>query len=328
MEGLEIMENNFWKNKKILITGYEGFLGSHLTKTLLCLGAKLWGLDIKVYRKQTILSTQDLNKVRVIKGRVENFPLVSRIINKNKIEFIFHLAAQSLVGPALNNPIKTFTTNICGTWNVLEASRHNKLVKAIIIASSDKAYGIQNKLPYKETSPIAGCHPYDVSKSCADLLAFTYFHTFNLPICITRCGNIFGPGDFNFSRIIPDAIRSIIKNKTLVIRSDGKFTRDYIYIKDIISGYLLLARKMISLKLYGEAFNFSNESPISVLELVKIISKISGQNKPDYKITNQAKYEIKYQFLSSLKARKILGWKPVYTLENGLKETIKWYQNY
>jgi CDP-glucose 4,6-dehydratase len=220
-----------------------------------------------------------------------------------------------------------FSTNIKGTWNVLEASRHSASVQGIIIASSDKAYGIHNKLPYRENSSLCGCHPYDVSKSCADLLAHTYFRTYGLPVCVTRCGNIFGPGDFNFSRIIPDTIRSIIKNKTLIIRSDGKFTRDYIFVDDIVSGYLILAQKLQKLKLFGEAFNFSNDKPISVLELVKILYNLFD-SKVNYKILNVAKYEIKHQYLSSKKARKVLSWKPRHSLEEGLVRTIEWYRDY
>jgi len=321
------MTNNFWRDKKVLITGYEGFLGSHLTRTLLNYGARVWGLDIITYRKHTILSDKDLNKIKVIKGSVEKISLVERIIKENKIEFIFHLAAKALVGECLQDPIKAFSTNIKGTWNILEASRSNDTIKAIIIASSDKAYGIQSRLPYKETSPLAGCHPYDVSKSCADLLAYTYFHTYGLPVCITRCGNIFGPGDFNFSRIVPDTIMSAIRNKTLIIRSDGKFTRDYVYIEDIVLGYLALAKKVTKLKFFGEAFNFSNEKPISVLELVKTIYGLMGK-KPAYKVLGVEKYEIRHQYLTSNKAKRILNWKPRYSLKQGLKETIEWYKEY
>ncbi len=321
------MTNNFWRNKKVLITGYEGFLGSHLTETLIGYGANVVGLDIVTHRRHTILSDENLDKIKIIKGSVEKISLVERIIKENKIEFIFHLAAKALVGECLQDPVKAFSTNIKGTWNILEASRSNDTIKAIVIASSDKAYGIQSRLPYKETSPLAGCHPYDVSKSCADLLAYTYFHTYGLPVCITRCGNIFGPGDFNFSRIVPDTIRSAIRNKTLIIRSDGKFTRDYVYIEDIVLGYLDLAKKVTKLKFFGEAFNFSNEKPISVLELVKTIYGLMGK-KPAYKVLGIEKYEIRHQYLSSSKAKRILNWKPRYSLKEGLKETIEWYKEY
>ena len=319
--------NNYFKNKKVLITGYEGFLGSNLTKTLLGYNANIYGLDILTNRDRTILINEYEN-IHVIKGDVADFDTVSEIIKKNKIEVIFHLAAESLVGKAFSDPRNTFTTNICGTWNILEASRISKTVKSIIVASSDKAYGSHKRLPYKEKTPLSGSHPYDVSKICADLLAYSYFKTYGLPVCITRCGNIFGPGDFNFSRIIPDSIKSMILNKTLIIRSDGKFTRDYIYVDDIVSGYLILAAKMDKLKLYGEAFNFSNENPISVLDLVNLILKINGKGKLNYEIKNEAEKEIRHQYLSANKAKKMLKWKPEHSLEEGLEKTIAWYQNY
>lgn len=321
------MRDNFWKGKKILVTGYEGFLGSHLTKTLVEHGGEVYGLDIITKREDTILQKKDLDKVRIIKGDVKNFSLVSRIIKKNDIEFIFHLAAEALVGECLKNPLTTFSTNIKGTWNILEAARFSKTIKTVIITSSDKAYGYSVNLPYKEDFPLAGCHPYDVSKSCADLLSYTYFRTYNLPVGVIRCGNIFGPGDFNFSRVVPDAIRSALQNKMLIIRSDGKFMRDYIYIKDVVSGYIKLAENIERLKLFGEAFNFGNEKPISVLDLVKTIDRLVNKT-PKYKILGQARYEIKHQYLSAEKAGKILGWKPEYTLSQGLEETIKWYREF
>jgi len=321
------MSASFWKDKNVLITGYEGFLGSHISSTLLNYGARIWGLDIKIHREQIILSNKELKRISIIKGSVENFSLVSKIIRENKIEYIFHLAAKALVNECLKKPIKCFSTNIKGTWNVLEAARNNNTIKAIIIASSDKAYGSHKKLPYTEAAPLLGNHPYDVSKSCADLIAYTYFYSYGLPVAITRCGNIYGPGDFNFSRIVPDTIRCALSEKALLIRSDGKFTRDYVFVDDIINGYILLAEKLAPLKLGGEAFNFSSENPISVLELVGKIYRIVGK-KPNYRILGTAKYEIKHQYLSAAKARKILGWKPRYILKEGLKRTIKWYRDY
>ncbi len=322
------MDSKFWKGKKVLITGYEGFLGSHLTRQLINFNTELFGLDIKVNRKETILTRNDLKNIKIIKSDVCNFNNLKKVINRSKIEYVFHLAAQALVGHSNIFPLKTFESNIKGTWNILEACRNSKSIKAVIIASSDKAYGINKCLPYKEDSPLSGCHPYDVSKSCSDLLAYTYYRTYQLPVAVTRCGNIFGPGDFNFSRIVPDAIRSILKNRILFIRSDGKFTRDYIYVEDIVKGYILLAQKAHKLRLFGEAFNFSNECPISVLSLVGIISKISGQQRPRVRIQNIARYEIPDQYLSSQKARKILGWNPEYSLQKGLARTINWYKEY
>lgn len=318
------MNKNFWKNKRVLITGYEGFLGSNLTKTLLNWETKIVGLDIRVHRKDTILTKDDYKKLKVIKGSVANYALLKEIISQNKIEYIFHLAAEALVGRCSRKPLRTFSSNIEGTWKLLDACRNYKKVKSIIIASSDKAYGSHKVLPYKENAPLQGNHPYDVSKSCADLITHTYAHTYGLPVVITRCGNIYGPGDFNFSRIVPDTMRCLLLNKTLLIRSDGKFTRDYVYVEDIVNGYILLAEKLQKLKLGDEAFNFSDENPVTVIELVNKIYKLANK-KPNYKILNQAKYEIKHQYLASGKARKILGWKPKYTLEEGLKKTIEWY---
>lgn len=319
------MRNNFWENKKVLVTGYEGFLGSHLVNRLVLSGALVTGLDIKTHRKETILTKEILKRIKIFKGSVEDYGFLLRILKQNKIEYVFHLAATSIVGEALGNPMKAFSTNIEGTWNLLEASRNAKGIKGIIIASSDKAYGIHNKLPYREDASLSGSHPYDVSKSCADLLAYTYYHTYNLPVSITRCGNIYGPGDFNFSRIFPDTLRSAITGKTLFIRSNGKFTRDYVYVTDIVSGYLILAEKLNKLKLVGEAFNFSNESPITVIGLVKKIYKAVGIRE-NYKILDRVRYEIPHQYLASSKARKVLSWKPEVGIEEGLKITIAWYR--
>ncbi len=319
------MNKRFWQDKKVLITGYEGFLGSWLVRTLLTTQADIFGLDIKTFRKETILTRQDLSRIHIIKGSIKNFTLVSNTIRENKIEIIFHLAAKSLVGECLKNPLEALSTNIQGTWNILESCRNAGCVKTIVVASSDKAYGEHKKLPYKEDTPLYGNHPYDVSKSCGDLLAQMYFHTYGLPVAITRCGNIYGPGDFNFSRIVPDAIKCALTDKTFLIRSDGKFTRDYIFIEDIVKGYLLLAEKFQKLNLGGEAFNFSNEQPLSVAKLVNTIYETVGK-KADYQILNQAKNEIKHQYLSSKKAKKILGWKPKYNLKKGLEKTIRGYQ--
>lgn len=319
-------DKRFWKNKRVLITGYEGFLGSNLTRTLLSCGAKIWGLDILTRRKKTLLAEKDYLRMSVIRGNVANLSLVKRIIHDNGIEVIFHLAAEALVGKCLHMPLRAFSSNIEGTWTILEASRTSSTVDSIVVASSDKAYGNNDKLPYKEGYPLAGSFPYDVSKSCADLLAYTYYKTYGLPVVVTRCGNIFGSGDFNFSRIVSGAIKSVVEGKTFVIRSDGRFTRDYVYVDDIVNGYILIAEKMKKQKLQGEAFNFSYEKPLSVLELVKKIYKISGIN-PDYRIAGEVKYEIKHQFLSSKKARRVLAWKSKFTLEEGLGKTLEWYKH-
>jgi len=321
------MNNNFWKGKAALITGFEGFLGSNLTKALVSSGAKVIGIDIKVRRKKTILTPADYNSITVIKGSVVNYGLVRSIIKKYNINVVFHLAAEAIVGKSYSNPLKNFSTNIEGTWKVLEACRNARSIQAIIIASSDKAYGSHKKLPYTEKTPLIGRHPYDVSKSCADLIAYAYFHTFNLPVSVTRCGNIYGPGDFNFSRLVPDAIRCALSNKTLLIRSDGRFTRDYVFVDDIVNGYILLAERLRRLRLGGEAFNLSDNNPIPVLMLVKKIFKLT-RSKGKFMILDNAKYEIPHQCLASNKARRALGWKPRVSLEDGINKTIAWYKGF
>ncbi|MCX7704685.1 MAG: GDP-mannose 4,6-dehydratase [bacterium] len=321
------MKREFWKGKRVLITGYEGFLGSWLCKSLLTTDSQIIGLDIRTHRKETILTKDELKKIDVVKGNVENFRLLCDLIKNKKVEIVFHLAAKSIVGDCLQNPLAALKTNVEGTWSVLEASRRAGCVKTIIIASSDKAYGEHKKLPYKESMPLKGNHPYDVSKSCADLIAQMYHHTFGLGVIITRCGNIYGPGDFNFSRLVPDAIRCAISGETFFIRSDGKFIRDYIYVEDVVRGYIMLAEKAERLGLYGEAFNFSNEKPLSVLSIVKEIYRIAGK-KPEYKIQNEIQHEIRNQYLSSNKARKLLGWNVNHSLEKSLKKTYRWYNDY
>jgi len=319
----------FWKDKRVLITGYEGFLGSHLAADLVSKGAAVTGLDILTHRKETILSADDYKMMKVVRGSVEDLKLLLKILKQNRIESVFHLAATSIVGEALGLPLKAFSTNIEGTWNILEACRRTPQVRSVVIASSDKAYGSHKKLPYLEGEPLCGDHPYDVSKSCADLLANAYFHTYGLPLAITRCGNIYGPGDFNFSRLIPDAMRCLALKKTLQVRSDGEFIRDYVYVADIVRGYTRIAECLEKGRFTGEAFNLSNEEPVSVKGLLTMIEKTVPEGRfLRYKIKNAVKYEIKKQFLCSRKARKLLRWQPDDSLASGLKKTAAWYLNY
>ena len=318
------MKKNFWKNKKVLVTGHEGFLGSWLTRALVEKGARVVGVD-KVKDRPCSVLKGSRSKIKGIKADIVDLRLMKRIVNRYKPRIIFHLAAEAIVGKANKEPVDTFKSNIEGTWNILEASRDKKFIEAIVAASSDKAYGSHKELPYKEGASLKGDHPYDASKSCADLVCYTYWNTYKVPVCVTRCGNIYGPGDFNYSRLVPDAIRCAIKGRQFTIRSDGRFTRDYVYVEDIVNGYVMLAEKMKKLKLYGEAFNFSNENPVTVIGIVKKIYGLTGK-KPDYKILNEVKYEIKHQYLSSRKSRKILNWESKYSLKEGLAKTIDWYR--
>ncbi len=317
---------SFWKNKKVIVTGHEGFLGSWLTRLLLEKGAQVLGIDKVKNRPITVLNGLR-EKIESVKGDVVNLSLVKRVFLDFHPAYVFHLAAEAIVDRAKDNARLTFKSNIEGTWNILEASLACGGVKAVVVASSDKAYGSHDRLPYTEDYPLIGRNPYDVSKSCADLIAYSYWHTYRLPVAVTRCGNIYGPGEYNFSRIVPDALRCLLTQKTLLIRSDGTFTRDYVHVKDIAEGYMALAQKMGPLKLGGEAFNFSCECPMSVIDVVEMISRLA--DKPlQYQILNRAKYEIKHQFLSSKKARKILGWSPSYNVEDGFLDTYQWYKDF
>jgi CDP-glucose 4,6-dehydratase len=266
-------------------------------------------------------------KMVAVKGNVENYSLLERAINEYEIDTVFHLAAQTIVNIFNKNPLSTFDANIRGTWNLLEACRRNTGVQRIIVASSDKAYGEHERLPYQEDAPLQGRHPYDVSKSCADLIAQMYNHTYDLPVCITRCGNLYGPGDLNFNRLVPGTIRSALKGERPVIRSDGTYIRDYFYVRDGAEAYLFLAQKMDKIPVHGEAFNFSNGLQITVIELVNKILELMGCSQLQPVIKNEASKEIRHQYLSTEKAKKILGWQSKYPLEQALKETIEWYCN-
>lgn len=318
----------FWKNRNVFVTGCTGLLGSWLTKFLIERGANVTGLIRDWVPKSNLNWSGLINEINIVRGEVEDYFLLERLINEYEIDTIFHLAAQTIVGIANRNPISTFETNIKGTWNILEACRRNPTVKRIIVASSDKAYGEHKELPYKEDAPLKGSHPYDVSKSCADLIVFAYYKTYRLPVCLTRCGNFYGGGDLNFNRIVPGTIRSVILNERPIIRSDGTFIRDYIYILDAVEAYLFLAEKMDDSSIYGEAFNFSNELQLTVLELTKKILRLVNREDLKPVILNEAKSEIRHQYLSAAKARRVLAWKPKYTFEEGLKETVVWYRKF
>ena len=321
------MVSTFWNNKNVFITGGTGFLGSYLVKKLVNYGANVTILVRDYIPQSNIYRGEEYKKVNVVHGTLEDYLLIERTLGEYEIDTVFHLAAQAIVGVANRNPLGTFKSNIEGTWNILEAARKSPLIKRVIVASSDKAYGDQEKLPYDENMLLQGKHPYDVSKSCADLIAQTYYETYKLPVCITRCGNLYGGGDLNFNRIIPQSIQSILNNKAPVIRSDGSFIRDYFYIEDAVDAYINLAEKVVELNLGGQAFNFSNEIQLTVLELVNKILKIMGSSMKPI-ILNQGSNEIIHQYLSAKKARTILGWSPNYTIDEGLSKTIEWYKDF
>lgn len=320
--------NKFWLDRPTFVTGGTGLVGEWLIKRLVEAGADVICLVRDWVPQSELVRTNLLEKVKVVRGDVRDQALLERALGEYEIDTVIHLAAQTTVPVANRNPISTFETNIGGTWALLEACRRSPLVKQIVVASSDKAYGDQEVLPYDEEMPLQGLHPYDVSKSCADLISQTYANSYDLPVVISRCGNFYGGGDLNWNRIVPGTIRSILRGQRPIIRSDGKFIRDYFYVEDGAAAYMLLAEKLAeNRKLSGHAFNFSNEIQVTVLELVERILQQTGSNlQPD--IRNEASNEIRHQYLDASKARRMLSWKPLYSLDNSLEKTLNWYQNF
>ncbi len=297
-------------------------------KGLLAAGAEVICLVRDWVPQSELVRDGQIDRVRIVRGDVCDQALLERVLGEYEITTVMHLAAQTIVGVANNNPVSTFESNIRGTWSLLEACRRSPRVKHIVVASSDKAYGDQEVLPYDETTPLQGRHPYDVSKSCADLIAQSYAVTYRLPVIVTRCGNFYGGGDLNWNRIVPGTIRSILRGQPPVIRSDGRFVRDYFYVEDGSAAYMLLAEQLDALpELRGEAFNFSNELQVTVLELVERLLALMHSNlRPE--IRNEASNEIRHQYLTAEKARKMLNWSPLFSLDTGLERTIEWYKEY
>lgn len=320
--------NHFWEEKSVFVTGATGFLGYWLVKELCKQRANVVILMRDFDPQSHIIRSRLYERTRVVTGELEDFQTVERAINEYETGYVFHLGAQTIVGTSYRNPLATFESNIRGTYNLLEACRrHKNFVKGIVIASSDKAYGPSDVLPYTEEMPLCGLYPYDVSKSCADLISASYYHTYGLPVVITRCGNLFGGGDLNWSRLIPGTIRSLFLGNSPDIRSDGKSTRDYLYVEDAVQAYLLLASHLRE-DLHGESFNFGPSRPYTVIEIANSIQLLMGRSDLSLTIKNQASHEILHQSLNSDKAKTLLGWTPQFSLEDGLKQTIKWYEQF
>ena len=319
----------FWKNRNVFVTGGTGLLGSWLIEELLKRGANVTCLLRDWVPGSKLTSSGLLMQTNIVRGELEDYAVVLRAMNEYEINTVFHLGAQTIVGTASRSPLSTFESNIRGTWNLMEACRAcSKLIKRVVVASSDKAYGAHDQLPYTEETSLQGRFPYDVSKSCADLISFSYFYTYRIPVAVTRCGNLFGGGDLNFNRLIPGTIRSALQDEAPIIRSDGKFIRDYFYVQDAVIAYLQLAEKLPDDHFAGQAFNFGNETPVAVLDLVHKILKLMDKTSLVPKIMNEASHEILAQYLDCSKARRMLHWQPKYSLEGGLRETIAWYREY
>jgi CDP-glucose 4,6-dehydratase len=319
---------DFWLDRPTLITGASGLVGSWLVKRLLDLNSDVVCLLRDWVPQSELIHSGLMDRVRIVRGDVRDQALLERVLGEYEIDTVIHLAAQTIVTIANRNPVSTFETNIQGTWSLLEACRRSPRVRQIVVASSDKAYGDQEVIPYTETTPLQGQHPYDVSKSCADLIAHSYAETYGLPVVITRCGNFFGGGDLNWNRIIPGTIRSILRGTPPIIRSDGNYVRDYFYVEDGAEAYILLAEFLAKHpEIKGEAYNFSYEGRETVLEIVRrILKQMECDFEPEVK--NEVTNEIRCQSLDAGKARRELGWVPRFNMDTGLNRTISWYRDY
>ena len=327
MEDLGI-NKSFWLDRPTFVTGGTGLVGGWLVRRLVEAGAQVVCLVRDWVPQSELVRSRQIEHVVVVRGDIRDREVLERTLGEYEVDTVIHLAAQTIVPIANRNPVSTFESNIAGTWNLLEACRRSPNVRQIVTASSDKAYGDQEILPYDEDTPLRGQHPYDVSKSAADLIAHTYAVSYDLPVSVTRCGNFFGGGDLNWNRIIPGTIRSILRGQPPVIRSDGNFVRDYFYVEDGAAAYMLLAERLAAHpELRGQAFNFSYGNQMSVLELTRHLLALMGSDlQPE--IRNEAMNEIRRQYLDSAKARQKLGWSPLFTLEQGLHKTIAWYREF
>ncbi len=324
------MVNSFWQDKRVLVTGANGFVGSWLCHRLVLEGARVVAI-IRDHVPGSNFHRLGLDtQVDEVWGTLTDFTSVSRVASEYRVEYCFHLAAQAIVGVANQSPLSTFDSNIRGVWNLLEALRLHTTIRGVVVASSDKAYGVPLELPYREDYPLNPIYPYDTSKACADLLARCYFCTFGLPVAVTRFANIYGGGDLNFSRIVPDSVRAVLKGNNPVLRSDGTPERDFVFVDDAVDLYLEIARRLPGREVAGEVFNGGHNRPVKILDLVEKIIDLSGQQglKPDIRGKNTGYGEIDRQWLDATKAREVLGWTPKIGLEEGLSRTIDWYREY
>ncbi len=322
------MSNPFWLDKRVFVTGCAGFLGSWLTAKLQASGADVVGLIRDRSPQSELVRSGTYNKMTSVKGDVTDYQLMERILAEYEIDTIFHLAAQTIVGIANRAPLSTFDTNIKGTWIILEAARRVPTVKSTLVASSYHAYGQQAQLPYREDAPLLANHPYDVSKSSTDLIARAYSQSYGMSIAVTRCANLYGGGDLNWNRLVPGTVRSVLRQERPLIRSDGTFSRDYLFVEDAVAAYFAIAQEMHRPEICGQAFNFGMDRPITVLEMVETIIGVSDCPKIKPVILNKAKNEVPAQYLTSEKAHQLLDWQPQYNLEEGLRKTITWYRDF
>jgi CDP-glucose 4,6-dehydratase len=324
LEGVAV---SYWLDKRVLITGATGMVGSWATRRLVGEGAYVVVLVRDADPQSELLRSGTIDRTSVVNGRLEDYDTVERAVNEHDIDTVLHLGAQTIVGTAFRSPMQTLQANVAGTWNVLEAARvHGDLVRRVVVASSDKAYGSVDELPYREDMPLRGVAPYEVSKSCTDLVSASYALTYGTPVAVARCGNIYGGGDLNWSRIVPGTIRSLLRGERPVLRSDGTFVRDYLYVEDVVDAYLTTARALDGEVASGEAFNFSDEKPLSVFDIYGAVCRAVVGHEVEPLVLSKAKDEIKDQYLDASKARRVLGWTASWDLDHGLAETVGWYR--
>ncbi len=322
------MRDEFWRDRRVFVTGCTGLLGSWLAAELLSLGADVVGL-VRDHNPHSLLVTSgNIGRIHIVHGDIADYALIERALAEYEIDTIFHLAAQTIVQIANRAPLSTFETNVKGTWTLLEAARRNPTVQRIMVASSDKAYGDQPNLPYTEDAPLRGRHPYDVSKSAADLISLAYAYSYDLPVVVTRCANLYGGGDLNWNRLVPGTFRSLLRGERPVIRSDGSLQRDYMYVMDAVQAYLLAGQRAHEPEVRGQAFNFGLDRPKTALELTRLMISLSDYPHLEPIILNEASNEIQAQYLASDKAAQRLGWQPRWTLADGLRATLAWYRDF
>ena len=319
---------NFWLDRPTLVTGATGLVGGWLVRRLVDAGSDVVCLVRDWVPQSEIARSSMIERVKVVRGDVRDQTMLERVLGEYEIDTVIHLAAQTIVTIANRNPVSTWETNVLGTWALLEACRRTPTIKQIVMASSDKAYGESDQLPYDEETPLRGRHPYDASKACSDIISQTYATSYGMPVVVTRCGNFYGGGDLNWNRIVPGTIRSVLRHQRPVIRSDGQYVRDYFYVEDGAAAYMLLAEELHRNKqIAGQAFNFSNETQVTVKDIAeKILVLMNSDLELD--IRNQATNEIRHQYLSAARARRDLGWQPLFTLDEGLRKTIDWYRKF
>ena len=321
--------SGFWRGRQTLVTGATGLVGGWLAKQLIADEAEVVCIVRDWVPQSNLVLSKLIDRVKVVRGDIRDRDLVERVLGEYEVATVLHLAAQAIVPIGNRNPLSTFETNIRGTWTVLEACRRSPLVKQVVIASSDKAYGYHEQLPYTESMSLRGRHPYDVSKACADLIAQAYAATYGLPVAITRCGNFYGGGDLNWNRIVPGTIRSALRGEPPLVRSDGNSIREFIYVENAVSAYMTLAEALAGKpNLAGEAFNFGHQRPWTVLELVRETLAACGRDDLEPDIRAEATNEIPHQYLDPSKATRELGWQPRFTLRQGLEQTVDWYRRF